>query len=105
MTLCFHCGNGRVETHTRGPLRAVDQVSGIYAGERRLRLPKTPLAILRHLIVYGQATHAELSGVSSAGSLKVHITRIRAVLPEGVTIENEWGVGYRLAFVPLEAAH
>lgn len=94
MSGCAHCG---VETHSRGKLHIVDQVSGVYVGDKRIKVAPAPLAILRHLVVYGTLTHEQLTPYGKAGSVKVHIFKLRAKLaPYGVTIKNDWGVGYSL---------
>lgn len=97
-TPCPGCGSVTVQ---RGPLVSIEQHAGIYANGKRLRLPPAAAKVLQMLIVQEYATADELAAVVTRKSLKVHITRARAVLPPNVSIENDWGKGYRLVVQTL----
>ena len=98
--ICAHCHRPyQVERENLGPWTIIDGV--VYFKGRSLNVQKNQGAILRVLIRRGQAAHETLMMVgigeeSTPKTLAVQITKLRKRLPEGVTIENIFGFGYRL---------
>lgn len=74
-----------------GPLR-------VYYDGKLIELSHKPTAILACLAAAEFVSLADLIalGVKSRNSLAAHLSGIRQVLPEGVTIDSDFGSGYRL---------
>jgi DNA-binding response OmpR family regulator len=106
MTICPACGHrwaADAPSYTRGPLYATTDPPAVY--HKGLRLPLTPfqVAIMTMLIEYGRASHAMLGQLGSTENecgtvVRTQISYIRRKLPDGVTIENVLGWGYRLVY-------
>jgi len=95
---CKTCGAPvSVKSH-RGKFTATERPAAVFYDGHELELTTTPAKLLARLAASEFVTIGDLLavGVKSVNSLQVHLTAVRAVLPQGVTLENDFGRGYRL---------
>lgn len=95
---CRHCGAAVPTVAFRGAFTATVRPHAVYYAGEWLKLSPTQARVLCALAAADYVSIGELRalGIKSDKSLMVHVFHIRQVLPAGVTLENDFGRGYRL---------
>jgi hypothetical protein len=97
-TNCPTCGASVDVTPLRGRFAKSEAPLRVYYDGKLVELSAKPTAILARLAGAEFVSLADLIalGVKSRNSLAAHLSGIRQVLPESVTIDSDFGSGYRL---------
>jgi hypothetical protein len=95
---CKTCGLSISVKACRGEFSATERPAAVFYEGRELELTRIPAKLLTRLASTDFVSTADLLavGVKSTNSLQAHLTAVRRALPDGVTLVNDFGKGYRL---------